>query len=325
MAACPVVGHGRETDCAGTDSVRCPTGVTTGGESGAVSRTPTKTAAAASSTSRATSSARRRPGAAAAVRVDRVATVLVRRRRRRWRLVQRVQSERRHHEGRRALRAHLRFSPSSSSGVIRTARALEPSLGPTTPACSSRSMSRPARAKPTRSLRCSIDVDPSWRAHDEVARLDQQLVVVVVHAAAGPTARRRRCRSRRWPRSGRPAAASGRPRPHLLLGDPGGLEPARDVRGRRQQEHVPLADEALGTGLVEDDPAVGQRGDRERHAARDVGLDDPGDDVDRRALGGDAPGGCPRRGPSGRCARWSPRRRAPRPSSGRSARRRPGG
>ena len=39
--------------------------------------------------------------------------------------------------------------PSSSSTVISTSRALEPSDGPTTPRCSSRSMSRPARAKPT--------------------------------------------------------------------------------------------------------------------------------------------------------------------------------
>src|SRR5579875_2366623 len=45
---------------------------------------------------------------------------------------------------------------------MRTARAFEPSDGPTTPRRSSRSISRPARAKPTLSLRCSMDVDPSW-------------------------------------------------------------------------------------------------------------------------------------------------------------------
>ena len=50
---------------------------------------------------------------------------------------------------------------SSSPGVIKTSRALEPVDGPTTPRCSNRSISRPARANPTRSLRCSIDVDPS--------------------------------------------------------------------------------------------------------------------------------------------------------------------
>ena len=56
---------------------------------------------------------------------------------------------------------HGRQCPSSSSGVIRTLRAFDPSEGPTTPRRSMRSISRPARANPTRSLRCSIEVDPS--------------------------------------------------------------------------------------------------------------------------------------------------------------------
>jgi len=38
---------------------------------------------------------------------------------------------------------------------------IEPSDGPTTPRCSSKSMSRPARAKPTLSFLWSMDVDPS--------------------------------------------------------------------------------------------------------------------------------------------------------------------
>ena len=50
---------------------------------------------------------------------------------------------------------------SNSSMVIITERAFEPSLGPTMPFCSSRSIKRPARANPTRSLRWSIDVEPS--------------------------------------------------------------------------------------------------------------------------------------------------------------------
>ena len=54
-----------------------------------------------------------------------------------------------------------RRAASSSSGVMSTARAFDPSEGPTTPRRSRRSISRPAREKPTRSLRCSIDVDPS--------------------------------------------------------------------------------------------------------------------------------------------------------------------
>src|SRR5689334_8304620 len=51
---------------------------------------------------------------------------------------------------------------SRSSGLTRTSRALDPSLGPTTPRLSRMSISRPALAKPTRSLRCSIDVEPNW-------------------------------------------------------------------------------------------------------------------------------------------------------------------
>ena len=40
IAACPVLGHGSETDCVGTDTVGCTTGVTTGGESGVVEPDP---------------------------------------------------------------------------------------------------------------------------------------------------------------------------------------------------------------------------------------------------------------------------------------------
>src|SRR5690606_1951081 len=48
-----------------------------------------------------------------------------------------------------------------SSGLTSTSRAFEPSDGPTTPRVSSRSINRPALAKPTRSLRCNIDVEPN--------------------------------------------------------------------------------------------------------------------------------------------------------------------
>src|SRR6185369_11133498 len=50
---------------------------------------------------------------------------------------------------------------SSSSGLTSTSRAFEPSDGPTMPRLSIRSISRPALANPTRSLRCSIEVDPN--------------------------------------------------------------------------------------------------------------------------------------------------------------------
>lgn len=50
---------------------------------------------------------------------------------------------------------------SSSSGATRTARAFDPSDGPTIPLRSRMSMTLPARANPIRSFRCSIEVDPS--------------------------------------------------------------------------------------------------------------------------------------------------------------------
>ncbi|MGW4750356.1 alpha/beta fold hydrolase [Streptomyces sp. NPDC004290] len=50
----------------------------------------------------------------------------------------------------------------AASGFTRTSRALEPSLGPTMFRDSMRSISRPALAKPTRSFRWSIEVDPNW-------------------------------------------------------------------------------------------------------------------------------------------------------------------
>ena len=53
-----------------------------------------------------------------------------------------------------------RYSSSRYSGPLRTLRALEPSPGATIPSFSSWSMRRPARAKPTRSLRWSIEVEP---------------------------------------------------------------------------------------------------------------------------------------------------------------------
>ena len=55
------------------------------------------------------------------------------------------------------------FADDASTGTAQAdGCALLPSLGPTTPRDSSRSISRPALANPTRSLRCSIEVDPNW-------------------------------------------------------------------------------------------------------------------------------------------------------------------
>ena len=115
-------------------------------------------------------------------------------------------------------------------------------------------MSRPARAKPTRSLRCSIDVEPSWRAHDELHRLAQQVVVVVVAAAA---ARRRPTHRGADEPSSLPCTSSSAYSTSgdwrrqcattlrdLVLVDPGALDALGDARARAEQEHVALADAA---------------------------------------------------------------------------------
>src|SRR5690606_5574320 len=58
------------------------------------------------------------------------------------------------------------------------------------------------------------------------------------------------------------------------------------VGAHRQEESVALADQLLGAGLVEDDPGVGERGGGEGEPGGHVRLDETGDDVHRRALGG---------------------------------------
>ena len=71
---------------------------------------------------------------------------------------------------------------------------------------------------------------------------------------------------------------------HALLVDPGALDALGPARRRGDHQEVALADELLGAGLVEDDARVGEARDREREAARHVGLDHTGDHVDRRTL-----------------------------------------
>ena len=192
-----------------------------------------------------------------------------------------------------------RWSSSNSSTVISTSRALEPSLGPTTPRCSSRSMIRPARAKPTFSLRCSIDVEPSWlRTTSSIAWR-----IITVSSSSSPDEKalsRRRHHAvvaAAAPRAtldvvdvadvGRLAAPVGDDLADLFLADERALDALGDRRVAGQQQHVALADELLGAGLVEDHPRVGEARDGERHAGRDVGLDHTGDDVHRRTLRGD--------------------------------------
>src|SRR4029078_1724490 len=61
----------------------------------------------------------------------------------------------------------------------------------------------------------------------------------------------------------------------------------RHVRAGEGEQHVSLADQALGTLLVEDDAAVGEGRDGEGETRGNVRLDHAGDDVDRRPLRGD--------------------------------------
>ena len=70
------------------------------------------------------------------------------------------------------------ITASISSGLTSTSRAFEPSLGPTTPRLSRMSISRPALAKPTRSLRCSIEVEPNCVETTSSIGLDHQVEVV---------------------------------------------------------------------------------------------------------------------------------------------------
>ena len=70
------------------------------------------------------------------------------------------------------------------------------------------------------------------------------------------------------------------------FGDPGALHAHGLGRAHGQEERVALAHQLFGAGLVEHHAGVGDRGGRERHAGGHVGLDQAGDDVDRRALGG---------------------------------------
>ena len=71
------------------------------------------------------------------------------------------------------------------------------------------------------------------------------------------------------------------------VGDEGALGALQFGGAGRQVEHVALADEFLGALGIEDDARVECGGDLEGDAAGNVGLDDAGDHVGARRLGGD--------------------------------------
>ena len=121
-------------------------------------------------------------------------------------------------------------------------------------------MSRPARAKPTRSLRWSMLVEPEAAADDELHRLDQEFVVVVLAATGSTRATAAGVVGHALDVAGavRLALPVRRDLPNALLVDPRALYPLRPARAGGEREQVALADQLLGTGLVEDDARVGE-------------------------------------------------------------------
>ena len=74
---------------------------------------------------------------------------------------------------------------------------------------------------------------------------------------------------------------------HLLVADPRALHAQRLVDAGGHEEHVAVAQQLLRAAVVDHRAAVHLGRHREGDTGGDVGLDDAGDDVDRRALGGD--------------------------------------
>ena len=177
-------------------------------------------------------------------------------------------------------REHLRAAARASTS---TSRAFDPSEGPTISRDSSRSMRRPALANPTRSLRCSIEVEPNC-------------VLTTSSAAASRISRSSPMSPSIWllgDRPRHPRRYSGRACAvtclttvgDLVLGDPGALHADRLRRAHRQEQPVALADQLVGARLVEDDARVGHARHGEGQARRHVRLDEAGDDIHRRTLG----------------------------------------
>ena len=81
-------------------------------------------------------------------------------------------------------------------------------------------------------------------------------------------------------------APMARDRLDLGVGDEDALEPRGAWRVDRLVEHVTAPEQVLRADGVEDRARVDAGGHREGDAARDVGLDEAGDDLDRWALGG---------------------------------------
>ena len=64
------------------------------------------------------------------------------------------------------------------------------------------------------------------------------------------------------------------------------MHAVRQRCARRQVQHVAVAQQRFCTGLIQDGARVDLGADLERHAGRDIGLDQAGDHIHGRALGG---------------------------------------
>src|SRR5882724_346576 len=73
----------------------------------------------------------------------------------------------------------------------------------------------------------------------------------------------------------------------LVGRDEGPLHAEQLALPGREKQHVPVPEHGLRAVLVEDGTAVDLGRDPERDTAREVRLDEPGDDVHRRTLGGE--------------------------------------
>jgi hypothetical protein len=74
---------------------------------------------------------------------------------------------------------------------------------------------------------------------------------------------------------------------HFVVGDEGAVHADRHAGARGEIEHVALPEQRFRAHLVEDRARVDAARDLEAHARRNVGLDQPGDHVDARPLGGE--------------------------------------
>ncbi len=130
---------------------------------------------------------------------------------------------------------------SNSSGVMSTARAFDPSEGPTIPRRSMRSMSRPARANPTAQLALKHRRGPQLRADHEIHGLLEQVVVViaVVTAATGAVRADHRVDAGHH-LHGPLSPPVGHHGLDLVRAHPRPLQALGDRRRGREQEHVAL-------------------------------------------------------------------------------------